>query len=101
MPLHFIMRDGLDIELPVVLGDGGLVDLQAQIAMSSRYRAEGMDMVPLEVDGMRLAIRADDIVAFYSEDEAGRISLRHTGSSDKHVKIQRDDRGRIAGISPA
>ena len=99
MPLHFVMRDGLDIELPVVLGDGGLVDLQVQIAMSAE-NAEGLDFVPLEVDGMRVAIRADEILAVYSEDEARRISVRHS-KNNKRLKVERDGHGRLVGINPA
>jgi hypothetical protein len=99
--LHFITRD-LDITLPVTLKDGALTDLQVQIAMSAQHRADGMslDFVPLEVDGLRIAIRADELVCIYSEEEAGRITVRST-SNEKRMKVDRDRNGDIAGISPA
>jgi len=49
---------------------------------------------------MRLAIRADDIVAIYSEDKAGAITVRYHGN-EKRMKVDRDCNGDIAGISPA
>ena len=53
----------------------------------------------LDVKGTRIAIRADDIVAFYSEDEAGAITVRRT--TEKRMRVDRDRNGNVAGISPA
>ena len=99
MPLHFIMRDGLDIELPVVLGERGLIDLQAQIAMRTA-NDDGLDFAALEVDGIHVAIRADEILALYSEEEAQSINVRHT-TNNKRLKVERDSHGRLVGINPA
>ena len=49
---------------------------------------------------MRIAIRADELVAFYSEDEAGQISVRNT---DKRggLRVWRDGNGRVGGVVPS
>lgn len=82
-----------------MLGEGGLVDLQVQIAMRT-HNDEGLDFAGLEVDGIRVAIRADEIVAVYSEDDAHCISVRHS-KNNKRLKVERDGHGRLVGINPA
>jgi len=99
MPLHIVMRSGLDIELPVVLGERGLVDIQAQIAARTA-NDDGLDCAGREADGIQIAVRADQILAGYSEDEARSISVRHT-KTNKHLKVERDSHGRLVGINPA
>jgi hypothetical protein len=99
MPLHFIMRDGLDIELPVVVAKGGLIQIEAQIAARTANN-DGLDFAAVEVDGIQIAIRADEILAVYSEDEARSISVRHSKNS-KRLRVERDGAGRVVGINPA
>ena len=87
--LHFLMVNGLDIELPVVLGPGGLADLDRS-ELSDEY-------LTLEAKGCRVALRADDIVCFYSEGKTGTVTVRHRGN-EKRTRVERDRTGAIAGM---